>query len=422
MAPAMFSDRDDFLAHGIERAECSICKELFDGTHWPYQIRRCGHAFGRPCLEAWLRQSDSEGTCPECRNVLFRTESDSDSEDELEWESTEEERESEAQMDRHERGCALRLLDMGDSSGFLVKLWKEMVDAFGPDERETSESAWDPRIIGLNWYLIQGLGLLDDNHDRAALNRELEAHRACLVAFDLSRGLNHIAREIDYSFLVGLSSNMIQISRLSRHGVIPDPVLWRAMIRYHTLMDEYPPVINFIDGDEDILYHGVLTEGFFYLSWYGSAARLYFLLVLMAQDCKHNLRPSDIYDAEDVAKLLRSLHTPIRYGRRWECMGDRSEDFCERAARFYHGAQINNPCTVPSKELADYRTRIGLIFCHVRGFWSSAQSPDTVAYDTKDDHMRFGIEQGFIGADGEDDGSEAGDDARQQVAEEEEGV
>ena len=88
-------------------------------------------------------------------------------------------------------------------------------------------------------------------------------------------------------------------------------------------------------------------------------------------------------------------------------------DFCERAARFHHGAQINNPQTVPSKELADPRTRCGLIFCHARGFWLAAKTPNTVAYDATDDHMRFGIEQGFAGADGDDNGTEAGDDVLQ---------
>ena len=88
---------------------------------------------------------------------------------------------------------------------------------------------------------------------------------------------------------------------------------------------------------------------------------------------------------------------------------DISADFCEHAARFHHGAQIGNPQTVPSRELADPCTRRGLIFCHIRGFWLSAHAPETTAYDATDDHMRFGIERSFAGAYGHDDGSEAGE-------------
>jgi hypothetical protein len=60
-----------FLKDGVEAAECSICAQPFDSTHIVIQIKQCGHHFGKDCLERWLKQKDSRGTCPTCRGVLF---------------------------------------------------------------------------------------------------------------------------------------------------------------------------------------------------------------------------------------------------------------------------------------------------------------------------------------------------------------
>lgn len=64
----------DFLADGIEAAECTICTEPFDNEHVVIQTKECVHVMGKLCLEKWLRQNKSQGTCPPCRGVLFKTE------------------------------------------------------------------------------------------------------------------------------------------------------------------------------------------------------------------------------------------------------------------------------------------------------------------------------------------------------------
>lgn len=61
-----------FLKDGVEVAECSICIETFNDEHVIVQIKECGHHFGRNCLENWLKQKDTTGTCPTCRSVLFK--------------------------------------------------------------------------------------------------------------------------------------------------------------------------------------------------------------------------------------------------------------------------------------------------------------------------------------------------------------
>jgi len=465
MNPLTFSDRDDFLAHGLERAECNICREPFDNAHWPHQIRACGHVFGRVCLETWLQWSDSKGTCPQCRSILFGAESDSDSDEvfpvsdseddevfpvsnsedgysDRDWENesyyesvvndysdyepdpptmADPRHQFEALQDRHLRGCLLRLLNICDSTGFLVKLWKEMANAFEPDGREMYVDAWLPRITGLIRYLLEGLGLPDDNRDRTTMALELLAYKAQCLTF-----LGYTRPRFTYYPFVLLSRNMVQIARLFPRGVIPDPILWRALICFESLgrSDANVAFCDLQQCDELMLTRSTdpnpgERRSYHKYVWPRTAARLYFLLVLMAQDCKYNLEPDDVYDAKDVARLLQSLNTPIMSAGSWMDMPDAapqirtridiSTDFCEHAARFHHGAQIGNPQTVPSRELADPRTRRGLIFCHIRGFWLSAHAPDTTAYDATDDHMRFGIDRSFAGAYGHDDGSEAGD-------------
>ena len=433
MAPATPSNRADFLAHGLELAECSICREPFDVAHWPYQIRDCGHVFGKICLEAWLEQSDSEGTCPQCRGILFATETEPEIESDPEWEFDDHyEPESPSVIEARTRfralqnwnlgGSILRSLDMFDPDGFLAKLWKEMVNAFRPDERELSADAWLPRITGLIRYLLEGLGLPDDNRDRTTMALELDAYKAQCVTF-----LGYTRPRFTYYPFVLLSRNMIQIARIFPRGVIPDPILWRALICFESLgrSNANVALCDLQQCDELMLTRSTdpnpgERRSYHKYVWPRTAARLYFLLVLMAQDCKYNLEPDDVYDAKDVARLLQSLNTLVMSVGSWMDMPDAapqtrirndiSMDFCERAARFHHGAQIGNPQTVPSRELADPRTRRGLIFCHIRGFWLSADAPDTTAYDATDDHMRFGIDRGFFGAYGHDDGSEAGDD------------
>lgn len=62
----------NFIETGIEVVKCSICQEPYTVEHVAVEIKECGHQFGKHCLEEWLQQEDSSGTCPLCRNVLFR--------------------------------------------------------------------------------------------------------------------------------------------------------------------------------------------------------------------------------------------------------------------------------------------------------------------------------------------------------------
>jgi hypothetical protein len=416
MASATFSDRDDFLAHGLELAECAICKDPFDSSHWPYQIRDCGHVFGRTCLEEWLQQSDTKGTCPQCRSILFERETESDFEIELGL--TAARMDAEAARHQYKRGSMLSLLDIYDCNGFLVNLWKEMESAFDLEKREPDVDAWTHRIVGLVKYLLEGLGLPDQNPDRKVLARELEAFKTLyMTAFPTHQW------PFNYDPFQELSRNMLRIARMFPRRFLPEPIVWRAMIYFQTMGNTEFEIDTLQFCDELMLTENYITSllretwrGPGRCLWHCPAAKLYLLLVLMAQDFKYNLGPNDTYSAVDVANLLRAVETSVM----WENVGWEygiSAQFCEQAARFHHGARLNDPRTVPSKELADPHTNRGLIFCHVRGFWLSAETPDTVAYDATDDHMRYGIEQGFVGADGRDDGSEAGDDAVQQEAE-----
>ena len=296
MTPALPSNRADFLAHGLELAECSICREPFDNAHWPYQIRECGHTFGRVCLEAWLQQSDSRGTCPQCRSVLFEAFSAS--------EIAELERERYELRDQALLGRDLRLLNVHDRDGFLVALWTEITNAFAPDVRETYENAWTPRIIGLIQYLLEGLGLPNHHHDRVVLSRAVrETNARELVLWDASD-----TPPFGYQPIYYLSRQMLKISRIFPRQVIPDPILWRAMICCYNLGGLEIAVCHFED-DRDWMFDPQYDAS----DRNDLAAMLYLFLVLMAQDSKHNLQPNDDYDAEDVESLLRVMITPVSH-------------------------------------------------------------------------------------------------------------
>jgi len=361
MTPATPSNRADFLAHGLELAECSLCREPFDSDHWPYQIRECGHIFGRVCLEAWLKQSDTQGTCPQCRCILFGA----DPEPELAEEILQRFELSHRTM----RGHMLKLLNVHDTAGLLVVLWVEMTVAFEPDARETYENAWTPRIIGLIRYLLEGLGLSNHDHEREALAQAVRETNALELALYAEQEVFPFG----YQPIHDLSRNMIKISRVFPHKVIPDPILWRAIICLHNLSG--PDITNcYFQDDEDRMFDFPDIH-----DWSHLAGRLYLLLILMAQDTKHNLRSSDDYNVEDVKSLLRVILAQVMYDDYLEFDSNNiSRDYCERVVRFHHKAQINNPRTVPSQELADPHTSEELILCHVRDFWFSSRGSWTV--------------------------------------------
>lgn len=58
-------------AHQQAELQCVVCQESLwdageDGQHLPCSLR-CGHMFGRPCIEAWIRRlGKASATCPLC--------------------------------------------------------------------------------------------------------------------------------------------------------------------------------------------------------------------------------------------------------------------------------------------------------------------------------------------------------------------
>ena len=59
--------------------ECSVCMEMDDRDNM-YELS-CGHWFHSDCIIPWLRNPDSNGSCPNCRNVERREETVDDSND-----------------------------------------------------------------------------------------------------------------------------------------------------------------------------------------------------------------------------------------------------------------------------------------------------------------------------------------------------
>jgi hypothetical protein len=293
-----------------------------------------------------------ERNLPTCRGVLFAQ----PEEEEYEYEEEEPALSPAQELERHLqrlqyshkkrqdwlRGYPLRVLRVSDPNGFLARLWSELRDAFAPDECETVPQGWSRRICDLIENLLQGLGLPDHNRDRLNMVFQAEINGSIvifnpdspqppgsgvissgselritlesqLVVPEGYRHLRHLRFErLRYLPVEQLSRNILRTIRFFPSGTQPDPIFWRALIRFQALTGSVRA--STLQDCDTQLAHGVPPGSSIKtsdaVSW-----RLYMLLVLMAQDEKFNLRPKDVYDAEDVARLLRTVSAPHRTQR-----------------------------------------------------------------------------------------------------------
>lgn len=62
---------------------CPICQEEYSEGHAPVLLPRCGHIFGRSCIQEWLK--GDANTCPMDRKVLFAPQKNSTSDEDGSW-------------------------------------------------------------------------------------------------------------------------------------------------------------------------------------------------------------------------------------------------------------------------------------------------------------------------------------------------
>lgn len=62
---------DDTVSHSSDCGDttCPICfiPLAASGEHRAAALAKCGHLFGKSCIEAWIRQERSNAKCPFCK-------------------------------------------------------------------------------------------------------------------------------------------------------------------------------------------------------------------------------------------------------------------------------------------------------------------------------------------------------------------
>lgn len=367
----------EFLAHGIEPAQCSICYEPYNFTHTAIRIRGCGHEFGRICLEKWLQQSDATGTCPHCRGVLFNNP------EKIESEALEEMREDFVESGRQVRfaqGRVLRLLDLCDPHGILMSLWRDVRQEYGLLAREHLQNAWSRGIRALVLNLTQideSAGGTHSSHDIVILD--------LYIHFPYERSILELfpASTPETCPFDVLCRNFIRVARLLPSLQNPNSILLRALIMFQIRNPTTSMATALQDIDDDLLKAGSSRYSVsHHPDWRTPVSRLYLLLILLAHDYEYNLRfqPLKVYDREDVARVLRLLERPIFFGETTNTMPLDSA-FCERVARFYHLSKVGQPQDDNEGGLLDPYIGRRTICTHVQGLWAWSKTPGSAPWD-----------------------------------------
>lgn len=365
-----------FLANGIDPVKCSICLEQYSVNHVAVRIRGCGHEFGKGCLETWLQQSNKIGTCPYCRDVLFKN--DRRTIDPVALEDMRRQFLGSGRQTRFAQGRVLRLLDICHPDGLLMRLWRNMRDGYGTQARESQQHAWSGGIRGLLLALFQGTWPAGSIHDKYTL----VMYRYFPYQFDIFR-IVPTSTPATCPF-DALCRNFIRLSRLFPSLQNPTPILLRALVMFQIRNRGVSMAITLQDIDDDLLKAGprlysVTRDP----DWRTPVSRLYLLLMLMSHDREYNLRfhSPRVYNAADVAKLLRLLYRPIFFDDP-TFIAHFDPAFCERAARFYHLSEIGQSMGNFGVDLLDPCIGRRTICTHIQGLWASSETPFSEPWDS----------------------------------------
>jgi hypothetical protein len=235
-----------FLTDGIEQPECSICGDTYGGKHVAIQIKECGHQLGKHCLEKWLKQKNTEGTCPLCRDVLFRaTPPPTQSLMEESLLATLAAAAPFPPDNFAEYYEVSERLQRSATRGFMQALWYALYYLDRPTGRPSLQDVSGAIIQAFevtNWASApeQPTRPVDPSFDPSI--SDLPEH------WILSPHVYRI-RHNDFSFpdectVTGFANTVFKFIILSKNDECPPPVTWRAMFCYHGFHRDAYPVLS----------------------------------------------------------------------------------------------------------------------------------------------------------------------------------
>jgi hypothetical protein len=273
-----------FLKEGVEAAECTICKEPFDNEHVVIQIKECGHVMGKICLEKWLQQNRSEGTCPICRGVLFtakKTKKRDRQETSL----------APARFNTHYGHCYN--IERSTQNGFFGLLWKNIV-TIDPQHVDLPHTPKDCVIRAFEE--LQFYGGDDTNTERQVLSPYIPQLR--LFATTSSGPLTQL---------------VVLLSRLSTfggHDFMPTFAAWRAVLLFGSRSSDPTLNLPWIDFSWIGLREAAWTLGDDHANGrpgYDQWRWLYLFLWLMGIYRNTHLDINQPFTIHDVRRLLRVM-------------------------------------------------------------------------------------------------------------------
>ncbi|KAH4938702.1 hypothetical protein HBI39_176470 [Parastagonospora nodorum] len=278
-----------FLKDGVEAAECSICTEPFNNQHVVVQIKECGHHFDKNCLEKWLKQKDTTGTCPTCRGVLFK------------------------KKRRNPRSQATiapviqpslppqapRAITFNEYYGNPENVQQSSRDGF-------LSKAWSFRaLFGPTHMVLQAYNA--DNDPSRASN---SAERLMLTPYIelLRRALNSNNAAPLHCPVVGLARTLSQLFEFctTTTNFVPTEGMWRAIMLYQTELDDLTPIFTWptlceaawtLHDPEDLLRRGGQQWQTLYLF-------LWLIPVYRAQ----RLSSSTAFTIDELRDMLKALN------------------------------------------------------------------------------------------------------------------
>jgi hypothetical protein len=361
-----------FLADGVEKPECIICRDIYGSKHVAVQIKECGHQFGEHCLKKWLKQKNSEGTCPMCRDILFRA-TPSPTQSLLEQTLLDTLAASRsAAAAPFPPNCFLEhyqvvdILQASATRGFMQALWYALYYLDKPTGR--------PSLQDISGAIIQSFEVT--NYDSAPEQPQRPArpssHEPVLVVPEhwvLSPYVYRI-RHNDFSFpdectLTGFANTILKFIDLAKKDECPPSVVWRAVVLYHSFSRDVYPVLSWTELRDETW--SLYDTGRGSSQW----ALLYLFIWLICWYSAQSGINLEDYGPEEVVTFLRALDfgfpddvTETR---------DMQSQVCVRAV--CHVLKIGDRVSeLPAEELRDERlvapdTDLAQLKVDVEGLW-----------------------------------------------------
>jgi hypothetical protein len=226
--PPLSESLKAFLKDGIEPALCIICTNPFSGTHVAVQIKEWGHHFGEACLEKWLAQKKTRGTCPTCRGILFQEPTSDSSPD---YEPGLAPPVSPAQFFEY-YSLTANVLNSA-RAGFLRQLW-DYIHRHMTDESAAPIVALDTWQQVVNAYARMGAADSDSRRKFTTLAPYVER-------------LSNIESE-NGCVLCWLAETLWKLTKLCKSGLSgPPDFMWGAILFVHTDPNRTLPVFELPD-------------------------------------------------------------------------------------------------------------------------------------------------------------------------------